>query len=456
MVGWTRAWALAAVFLVSAGALPVHEPQEVHVLVDASGTGQSFPRLLLGLNQHAWTPGVRDALAAAQPPESRVPAYFERAAPEPGRFDWSEMDFRLGQIAATGARPVVALGFLPAWLSSCPTAEGLEARYCPPNDLDAWAAVARAGVERAATVWGVTHFEVWNEPDHPGFWRGTLADYVDLYQVTARVVQAVAADLALDLRVGGPGTVTANPAFIPPFLAAAAERHLPVDFVSFHHYADYPFFGEVGPLPGTGLAENPTHRTETFGTGAALVRAWADAAGYRDAEVWLTEWNANAGDSERMKGDFGAAFVISAVADFLDAPLDRAHHFSTERDPWGLFSEAGAARPAWYAMRGLLGLGDQLLPVEMDDTRVAAVAARQPGGAIQIIIAHFDAQADWAGVPAQVAVTLDIAGHPGPYVVNDLQGQHLASGSLDSDGSLHLLLDNLDARLVQVGPPARP
>src|SRR5439155_11353980 len=49
---------------------------------------------------------------------------------------------------------------------------------------------------------GIGDFEIWNEPDlGPAMWTGTLQDYLELYDVTARALKEHDASL----RVGGPG-----------------------------------------------------------------------------------------------------------------------------------------------------------------------------------------------------------------------------------------------------------
>ena len=49
-------------------------------------------------------------------------------------------------------------------------------------------------------------FEVWNEPNLSGFWRGSQAAYFQLYDASAKALKRVDGKL----RVGGPATSRAS------------------------------------------------------------------------------------------------------------------------------------------------------------------------------------------------------------------------------------------------------
>ena len=426
--------------------LPAPVADDATLRIDATAPGTPFPRGLLGVSQHPTSAAVVAAMRDAGVPHMRIDAYFDRAALAAGMFDWSEMDQRLGFITASGAQPVLILAYTPPWLATCPSYPGyhVEERFCPPRDLGAWRAVVQEGAVHAATTWGVRDFEVWNEPDNPGFWRGSLADYLDLYEASARGVQDAATLTGLPLRVGGPATWFADAAWIQPTLARAKTLGLPVDFVSFHWYGDYPLFGPVGPLPGTGLTDNPLLLAQTYGALAWQVRAETDAAGFPGAEVWLDEWNVDAGDAPRMRGAFGAAFVVAVAAELAGARADRANFFEAEGGVWGLFSDAAEPRPSWLALRALLELGAIRQPVERTgDPHVAALAARGADAHIDMVVANFHAQ---AGTTARAR--LRVAGwEEAEATVRDIDGTWLGEGSVPPEGLL-LDLPDLAVRVV--------
>ncbi len=73
-------------------------------------------------------------------------------------------------------------------------------------------------------------FEVWNEPNLSAFWTGSQQDYFALYRETATALKKVSDRL----RVGGPAT--ADDQWIAPFIDFCESGHVPLDFVSTHHY----------------------------------------------------------------------------------------------------------------------------------------------------------------------------------------------------------------------------
>ena len=116
----------------------------------------------------------------------------------------SPMDFSitfdaLEALTSRGLVPFVVLSFFPASVSSSPTV--------PPTSFENWkrlirgfldqlAADPRFGASAIRSWW----FEVWNEPNIYAFWKGSFAQYLDLYRVTSEAVMAS----GLDIKLGGP------------------------------------------------------------------------------------------------------------------------------------------------------------------------------------------------------------------------------------------------------------
>lgn len=442
MPPWAEAAAVVALLQLAASLGPA-----IAVVVDAEEELGGFPRALLGVSGEPSTAGATRALASVGLPHARVHVYFERAFPAPGVERWDEVDRRFGAARAIGAEPVAVLAYSPAWLSACGAAEP---RFCPPADLDAWSALVERAATYVATAHGVRAFEAWNEPNNPGFFAGTLPQYLALYEATARGVADAAAATGLDLALGGPATVSADPVWIPAWLAHAQARELPVDFVSFHWYADYPFFGPVGPLPGTLAREHPAPPVAAYAAQASLARAWADAAGFPDAGVWIDEWNLNAGDSPRARSRYAAPFVVAAVATMADARVDRASFFTVEHPAWGLLAPGGEARPAWRALAALLALDGERVAARAGDPSLVALAARAEDGSLSVLLARFDPTG-----PPRREVALAAPGFAGArFAAATLEGVPLAEGALPRE--LVLSMGRLDVVAIEIGPsPAR-
>lgn len=182
-------------------------------------------------------------------------------------YDWMILDQMYDTITAAGFRPLVELGFLPRdlvptniagsdWLRDVGResyeTDGLW-KY-PPKDYDRWAELVYEFVRHCVARYGQQeverwYFEVWNEPNLPNYWRGTLEEYCRLYDYTV----AAATRALPTVKVGGPAT--SGPAsesareFLAGFLdhcasgtnAVTERTGTRLDFISFHtkgaHYS---------------------------------------------------------------------------------------------------------------------------------------------------------------------------------------------------------------------------
>ena len=186
-------------------------------------------------------------------------------------YDFTIADQTYDTIVAAGHHPLVELAFTPralvpeerakadfAFTASPTLYSEYEAGWWsyPPKDYAKWGGLVAALVAHCRDRYGaeeVSHWlwELWNEPDI-SYWRGTPEEFHELYAVTAAAVRGVLPEA----KVGGP-TVTGGDAgavFLRGFLAACAERDLPLDFISFHtkgsHFTPWRTYGPIGaPAP---------------------------------------------------------------------------------------------------------------------------------------------------------------------------------------------------------------
>ena len=164
-----------------------------------------------------------------------------RAADGAVHCDFTEVDAIYDQLLEIGLRPVVELSFMPAAIARDPdeTVFAYRGIICPPKDWAEWHVVVRElaahlveryGIDEVAT-WS---FEVWNEPNLEVFWTGTKADYLRLYDESARALKSVDARL----RVGGPSTAASE--WVETLTAHAADTDVPLDFLTTHTYGNLP------------------------------------------------------------------------------------------------------------------------------------------------------------------------------------------------------------------------
>jgi len=202
-------------------------------------------------------------------------------------YDWTIVDRIYDAITGVGFRPLIELGFMPRDL--VPTElqvsdwardvgrenyenDGLWKR--PPKDYNRWSDLVYEFVAHLVQRYGGEevenwYFELWNEPNIPHYWQGTIDEYCALYDYSvAGAVRALPT-----VRIGGPGTTSpsneTNRAFLAGFLehcasgrnAVTGETGTRLGFISFHtkgaHYTPRRYYNLHAPVkresPSSGL-----------------------------------------------------------------------------------------------------------------------------------------------------------------------------------------------------------
>jgi Glycosyl hydrolases family 39 len=380
------------------------------VRVTSQVVGAAEPTLA-GLD---WNDGTLSAVAPLRPPLVRIDADLGAISPRPGAVDVQPLLQKVATIHDNGGEPLVIIDYLPAWLgqptvaSSC---HGCDPTLVAPQNWDAYDKLVRAVVERLATAAKpARQFEVWNEPDLT-FWNDTAARFLELAVHTHRDVADVAVKTHLALLVGGPAAAmfSADPIFIKTYVAAIEQADLPINFVSFHWYANYPCLGPDHP-------ENPTNRSlweklkcsnpkltpASYGALIKSVQAAVRAAVPASRpvpEVILDEWNMSAGGFDvRQDSNVGAAFALASLIEMENAGLSRTYFYRAVKGvhatpgDWGIATQTGRHIPAWsilYAWEQLHG--SRLMVSGSPPPGVWLRAVRSPGST-DILVANFAAQ----------------------------------------------------------------
>ncbi len=150
-------------------------------------------------------------------------------------FSWSKLDAVVNTITSTGAKPVLALSYMPSVIAK----DG--SIINPPNDWNEWALVVERTIEhfsgKNGRNMGGVYYEVWNEPDLPQFgsWKlGGDKNYLTLYRYAA--IGAANVKNANAFFLGGPATT----GLYKNWIEALVKSGNRVNFFSWHSYLANP------------------------------------------------------------------------------------------------------------------------------------------------------------------------------------------------------------------------
>ncbi len=150
-------------------------------------------------------------------------------------FNFDKLDAAVNTILATGAKPLLALSFMPSAIAK----DGKIIN--PPNNWDEWALVVERTIEhysgKGAKNLSGLYYEVWNEPDLDQFGSWKLSgdkNYLTLYRYAA--IGANRAQNVNYFLLGGPATTGLYQNWIISLINSGNR----VDFLSWHSYLSNP------------------------------------------------------------------------------------------------------------------------------------------------------------------------------------------------------------------------
>jgi xylan 1,4-beta-xylosidase len=325
------------------------------------------------------------------------------------RYNFSYVDQVYDGLLENGVRPFVELSFMPRKLASRKTVQSFSYQpfVAPPRDYARWDAlirnfaahlVARYGIDEVAQ-W---YFEVWNEPNLD-FWAGvpSQASYWTLYDHTARALKQVNPRL----RVGGPSTAQA--AWVSAFIRHTSERHVPLDFVSTHVYAN----DKSKDVFGT---HEHISRGEMVCRAAKKVHDEVTASARPNMPIIWSEYNASYFNEPKITD---SVFMGPWLADTLrrcDGLTDMMSYWTLSdvfeeqgvvRRPFyggfGLMAAGGIAKPAFNAFKMLHELGEERFATDSEH----ALITRRPDGTFVIALWNYVSPGE-NGAPITIALRL--------------------------------------------------
>ena len=267
-------------------------------------------------------------------------------------YNFTYIDRIFDSYLERGIKPLVELGFMPYKLASGEqTIFYWKGNTTPPKDYDKWADLIKAVVRHFISRYGEEEvlkwpFEVWNEANLPGFWKGAdMQEYFKLYKVTANAVKEVDARL----QVGGPAICGGMDHWITEFLNFCKTENVPLDFVSRHAYTS------SQPISSTPhFLYQDIYSADHMLNELKTVREMIDKSPYADLPFYITEYNTS---WHPMNPVHDTVFNAAYIARLLSSCGDYADLFSywTFSD---VFEESDVPRAQFHGGFGLVALNN--------------------------------------------------------------------------------------------------
>jgi hypothetical protein len=220
--------------------------------------------------------------------------------PQKGQWDFSLLDRFVNEAQARSMDVVLTLGQSPTWASARPGDVSYNGQGAPaePRNIQDW----RDYVSTIATRYRgkIKFFEIWNEPNDPNFFSGSVPKMVELTDEAAAILKSVDAS----------NTVISPPPYttgwLDEFLAAGGGRN--VDVIGFHSYSTPP---------------------EEFAEALANARLVMEERGLSAKPLWNTE--GATGDRD-VENNLAAAYLARAYLVNLLYGAKRYGWYAWDRD----------------------------------------------------------------------------------------------------------------------------
>lgn len=342
--------------------------------------------LAQGGEDHNWRIGQLTAPVAALKPEyiriDHIYDFYDIVQGTPGNlsFNWTKFDLIIDDIIATGAKPYIALSYMPPAISS-----GDILAY--PTNWSDWQLVVQRTIEHLSGTRKIrdVYYEVWNEPDLFGSYKyyGDK-NYLTMYAYASN--GAKNAKGVLPFKLGGPAITALYKNWFTAWAKGCIDSNWRCDFFSWHRY---------------------TTDLDQFSQDMQEVQTWVQEFPQLEPtlEFHITEWGHDSKNHPGYDGAYSAAHTVAGAISMSNR-VQRAFAFEIQdgKDPegkaqwgrWGMFThnDFGAnSKPRYRALRLLDSIPEQRLQITGLGSFVKALAAENAAGETELIIANFDPKA---------------------------------------------------------------
>lgn len=332
------------------------EPADIRV--DTQAIIGPMPRpwrnLAQGGEAHDWRIEPINGQVRALNPEyiriDHIYDFYDIVQGTPGNitFDFSKLDVILNDITATGAKPYIALSYMPPAISSGDI-------VAPPVNWADWQLTIQKTIEHVSGTRGIrdVYYEVWNEPDLFGGWKYYgERNYLTMYTYAARGAQNARG--VQPFKFGGPGITALYENWFNALAEHVIANNLRYDFFSWHRY---------------------NHDITQFNKDMRLARAWLGNFPQLEptVELHITEWGHDSENEPGYDTAYGAAHTVAASIEMIGV-VNKAFVFEIQdgEDPngqanwgrWGLLTSPKSGskpKPRYFGLRMLDRLSDARL-----------------------------------------------------------------------------------------------
>jgi hypothetical protein len=303
-----------------------------------------------------------------------------------------------------------------------------------PADFEALGTMVRDLVHHAVIEmkYPVKYWGVWNEPNGPSFWNGTMEDYFRLYDVCAIAVKAVDPSL----QIGGPEVAGYEPNWLEGLIQHCAREKVPLDFVSWHYYGS-----TVNEIPRLRAQVDYWAAQDGLKPGIPLICGeWCwhihnfPRTGYvpwRTRNYYINDWHAAfvaASLIEMQRAGVVYGIYTAPVAEADGAGFD-ATGLASSKNPWANLN----------VFRLWSKLSTDILKTDYRGRPgIFALASRDPTGRITILLASLRYRKD-----TTTRIAIELPGLP--------KGSHMSEFDVDDEHSNEYDAGPAHAELEQVG-----
>lgn len=293
--------------------------------------------------------------------------------------NFQKLDEVIGDITATGAKPFIALSYMPPSISKSGDVNDI-----PKNWID-WENQVQKLVEHVSGKGGLglsgVYYEVWNEPDLFGDYKiGGSKNYLELYLHSA--IGAGRAGNTLPFKLGGPATTGYYQNWMTGLIDFVSKNNLRLDFLSWHKYSK---------------------NIDDYVTDIDAARGLLANYNMPSKELILSEMGPNGENDSVYDNTFGAIHEI-ATSVVLQNEIDKTFTFEIKDGAssdkklwgrWGLYTNekfgVPEAKPRANAISFLNNMiGGSKLNVFGQGSWVRAMVKKLDGNTFRILVVNYD------------------------------------------------------------------